>query len=195
MVSNKPYVTGKRLFDFFAALCALIVLSAPLLIIAVVIKLTSRGPVIHWSRRIGRNNTIFLMAKFRTMRIDTPQVATHLLENPDRYVTPIGRFLRKFSLDELPQLLNIIKGDISVVGPRPALFNQDDLRELRTRRGIHALMPGLTGWAQINGRDELSIPVKVQLDEYYLLHMSFLFDIKIILLTITKVLKKEGITH
>jgi O-antigen biosynthesis protein WbqP len=195
MVQGKSYIVVKRLFDIVAAMCTLIVLSAPLLIIALFIKLTSRGPVIHWSRRIGKNNTIFLMAKFRTMCIDTPQVATHLLENPDRYVTPIGRFLRKYSLDELPQLFNIIKDDISVVGPRPALFNQDDLRELRTRKGVHALMPGLTGWAQINGRDELSIPVKVELDEYYLLHRSFLFDIKIILLTVIKVLKKEGVTH
>jgi O-antigen biosynthesis protein WbqP len=185
----------KRLFDIIASLLALLLLSAPLLIIALLIKLTSKGPVIHWSKRIGINNAIFKMAKFRTMRMDTPQVATHLMEKPEQYVTPIGRILRKYSLDELPQLINIIKGDISVVGPRPALFNQDDLRELRTKKGIHLLKPGLTGWAQINGRDELPIPVKVEFDEYYLRHHSFFFDIKIIFMTLVKVVMGEGVRH
>jgi O-antigen biosynthesis protein WbqP len=185
----------KRLFDITASSAVFAVLAAPILIIALLIKLTSRGPIIHWSKRVGKNNSIFKMAKFRTMHIDTPQVATHLMINPDRYITPVGRFLRKYSLDELPQLLNIIKGDISIVGPRPALFNQDDLRELRTQKGIHILKPGLTGWAQVNGRDELPIPVKVDFDEYYLKHRSFLFDLKIILLTLVKVVKGEGVTH
>jgi O-antigen biosynthesis protein WbqP len=185
----------KRIFDIVCALAALTVLSTPLFIIAALIKLTSKGPVIHWSKRIGRNNTFFMMAKFRTMRIDTPQVATHLMENPDHYVTVVGRFLRKYSLDELPQLLNIIKGDLSVVGPRPALFNQDDLRELRTKKGVHVLKPGLTGWAQVNGRDELPIPVKVEYDEEYLKQRSFLFDLKVVFFTVVKVVKGEGVTH
>ena len=166
-----------------------------MLIIALLVKLTSKGPVLYWSDRVGVNNTIFKMPKFRTMRMDTPAVATHLLTNPDQYLTPIGRFLRKSSLDELPQLLSILKGDMSFVGPRPALFNQDDLVLSRTKKGIHALTPGLTGWAQVNGRDELPIPVKVEFDEYYLLHHSFFFDLKIILLTALKVVRREGVTH
>jgi O-antigen biosynthesis protein WbqP len=185
----------KRTFDVVAATAALLILSIPIVIIALMIRQTSKGPIIHWSKRIGINNSIFKMAKFRTMRIDTPQVATHLLENPNQYVTSVGRFLRKYSLDELPQLINIIRGDISVVGPRPALFNQDDLRELRTRKGVHLLKPGLTGWAQVNGRDEIPIPVKVGFDEYYLNHRSFWFDLRIIFLTIMKVVKGEGVTH
>jgi O-antigen biosynthesis protein WbqP len=185
----------KRLFDILSSLLALIVLGLPILFIALIVKLTSKGPAIHWSKRIGMNNAIFLMAKFRTMRIDTPQVATHLMSNPRQWVTPIGKFLRKYSLDELPQLINILRGDISFVGPRPALFNQDDLRELRTQKGIHVLKPGLTGWAQVNGRDELPIPVKVDFDEYYLKHRSFWFDIRIIFLTLVKALKGEGVTH
>ena len=185
----------KRFCDILSALLALILLSIPFLFISILIKITSKGPVIHWSKRIGINNTIFKMAKFRTMLVDTPQVATHLMENPDQYVTSVGRFLRKYSLDELPQLFNIIKGDISVVGPRPALFNQDDLRELRTQKGIHNLKPGLTGWAQVNGRDELPIPEKVKFDEYYLQRHTFWFDIKIIFLTMVKVVKSEGVTH
>lgn len=185
----------KRLFDILCASAALLVFSLPLLLIAALIKLTSKGPSIYWSKRIGINNTIFKMAKFRTMRTDAPQVATHLLADPDRYVTPIGRFLRKYSLDELPQLINIIKGEISVVGPRPALFNQDDLRELRTQKGVNVLKPGLTGWAQVNGRDELPIPIKVEYDEYYLKHCSFLFDLKIIFQTFLQVVKGEGVTH
>jgi O-antigen biosynthesis protein WbqP len=163
----------KRIFDSLAALAALLVLAMPMLAIAVAIKLTSTGPVLYWSDRVGRNNRIFRMPKFRTMRTDTPAVATHLLGDPDRYVTSIGKLLRKTSLDELPQLISIIKGDMSFVGPRPALFNQDDLIELRTSKGIHRLIPGLTGWAQINGRDELPIPVKVEFDQYYLLNTDF----------------------
>lgn len=185
----------KRTFDISCSLAAFVIFSIPMLIIGVLIKHSSRGPVIHWSNRIGFNNTTFKMAKFRTMRIDTPQVATHLLSNPDQFVTPVGRFLRKYSLDELPQLINIIRGDLSIVGPRPALFNQDDLKELRTIKGVHLLKPGLTGWAQINGRDELPIPIKVQYDEYYLKNRSFLFDIKIILLTFFKVARGENVTH
>jgi len=189
------YLTGKRLFDIAASIAALMVLGLPMLIIACIIRLTSKGPAIHWSKRIGINNTIFLMAKFRTMRIDTPQIATHLLSVPGQYVTPIGQFLRKYSLDELPQLVNILKGDISVIGPRPALYNQDDLRNLRTEKNIHLLKPGLSGWAQINGRDELPIPVKVEFDDYYHLHRSFFFDMKIVFLTIVKAFMGEGVKH
>jgi O-antigen biosynthesis protein WbqP len=185
----------KRLSDFITALCLLFVFSVPMLIVAALIKLTSKGPVLYWSDRVGKNNTIFKMPKFRTMRTDTPAVATHLMTNPDQYLTPIGRFLRKSSLDELPQLINIMKGSMSFIGPRPALFNQDDLVSLRTQKGIHALTPGLTGWAQINGRDELPIPVKVSFDEYYLNHQSFLFDLKILFMTIFKVVRREGVTH
>jgi O-antigen biosynthesis protein WbqP len=166
-----------------------------MMIISLVIRLTSKGSAFYWSERIGKNNMIFKMPKFRTMKTDTPAVATHLLNNPDQYLTSIGKFLRKYSLDELPQLHSILKGDMSFVGPRPALFNQDDLIELRTKKGIHILTPGLTGWAQINGRDELPIPIKVGFDEYYLKHRSFLFDLKIILMTIFKVLRSEGVKH
>lgn len=166
-----------------------------MLIIALLVKLTSRGPVLYWSERVGRNNTIFKMPKFRTMRIETPAVATHLLGDPVRWLTPIGNLLRKSSLDELPQLINILKGNMSFVGPRPALFNQGDLIALRTARGVHFLIPGLTGWAQVNGRDELPINVKVDFDEYYLKNRSFWFDIKIITLTFVKVVKREGVVH
>lgn len=185
----------KRLFDFTVSLVALIVLSVPILVLALLVKLTSKGPVLYWSDRVGRNNTMFRMPKFRTMRIETPAVATHLLSNSDSYLTPVGQFLRKLSLDEIPQLWSILKGDMSFVGPRPALFNQDDLIELRTKKGIHVLVPGLTGPAQINGRDELPIPVKVEFDEYYLRHHSFFFDIKIFIQTFFKVLRREGVTH
>jgi len=185
----------KRLFDITCSLTALMFIAIPLLLVAALVKLTSDGPVLYWSNRVGRDNTIFKMPKFRTMRIDTPAVATHLLDNPDQYLTPIGKFLRKSSLDELPQLLSILKGDMSFVGPRPALFNQDDLVALRTGKGVHVLTPGLTGWAQINGRDELPIPVKVEFDEYYLLHRSFLFDLKIIFMTALKVARQEGVGH
>jgi O-antigen biosynthesis protein WbqP len=185
----------KRLFDIVMALCCAAVLSLPLLVIAVLVKATSKGPVLYWSDRVGRNNALFKMPKFRTMKTGTPTVATHLLNNPDQYLTFVGKFLRKSSFDELPQLISIIKGDMSFVGPRPALFNQDDLITLRTQKGVHVLTPGLTGWAQINGRDELPIPVKVGFDEYYLTHRSFLFDLKILLLTFFKVLRKEGVAH
>lgn len=185
----------KRLFDIALAVFLLGLLGVPMLVIATVVRLTSRGPALYWSDRVGRNNTIFKMAKFRTMRIDTPAVATHLLSNPQAYVTPFGKFLRKSSLDELPQLFSILHGDMSFVGPRPALFNQDDLVELRTAQGVHVLVPGLTGWAQVNGRDELPIPRKVEYDAYYLRHHSFLFDLKILLLTFQKVIRREGVTH
>lgn len=185
----------KRLFDFIVALCLLIVLSVPLLIVALLVKLTSRGPAMYWSDRVGKNNVLFKMPKFRTMRVDAPVVATHLLPNPDAYVTPVGHFLRRSSLDELPQLFTIITGNMSFVGPRPALFNQDDLVALRTKRGVHRLVPGLTGWAQINGRDELPIPVKVEFDEHYLKHRSFRFDLNILFMTFVKVLRKEGVSH
>lgn len=185
----------KRIIDLFISLCLLLVLLVPILVIAVLVRLTSRGPALYWSDRVGKDNAIFRMPKFRTMRIDTPAVATHLLTDPDAYLTPIGPFLRKSSLDELPQLWSVLKGDMSFVGPRPALFNQDDLISLRTERGVHQLVPGITGWAQINGRDELPIPVKVGFDEEYLKMRSFFFDIKILWLTFLKVVKREGVTH
>ncbi len=185
----------KRIFDMIAAIFLLACLSFPLLVLAAIIKLTSPGPVLYWSDRIGIGNKIFKMCKFRTMRVDTPAVATHLFKDPDQYITPAGSFLRKFSLDELPQLFNIILGDMSFVGPRPALFNQNDLIELRTKKNIHMLTPGVTGWAQINGRDELPIPIKVEFDEYYLKNKSFLLDIKIMLVTLLKVINKEGVAH
>lgn len=185
----------KRWFDCVIATALLGLLSVPVFIIALLVKGTSVGPVFYWSDRVGINNRIFRMPKFRTMRVDTPAVATHLMENPDAYLTPIGSFLRKFSLDELPQLYSILKGDISFVGPRPALYNQDDLVELRTGKGIHKLIPGITGWAQVNGRDELPIPVKVEFDEYYLKNRSFLFDLKILWMTFVKVVRREGVTH
>ena len=163
----------KRIFDFTVSLFLLGILGFPMLIIALLVKATSRGPVLYWSDRVGKDNTIFKMPKFRTMKINTPAVATHLMEKPDQYLTSIGKFLRKLSLDELPQLFSILKGDMSFVGPRPALFNQDDLIEFRTQKGVHVLSPGLTGWAQINGRDALPIPVKVEYDEYYMMNQSF----------------------
>lgn len=185
----------KRAFDTITALIAALLLLVPMLIIALFIKVTSKGPMLYWSDRVGRNNNIFRMPKFRTMKIDTPAVATHLLANPDHYLTPIGKFLRKSSLDELPQLYCIMKGDMSFVGPRPALYNQDDLVELRTVKGVHLLIPGLTGWAQVNGRDDLPIPVKVDFDEYYLKNQSFLLDLKILFLTFFKVMRSEGVQH
>jgi len=185
----------KRFFDLCLSLFACIILFLPILLVAFMVRMTSAGPVIYWSDRVGRNNRIFKMPKFRTMRVDTPAVATHLLGDPDRYLTPIGSFLRKSSLDELPQLWSIVHGDMSFVGPRPALFNQDDLIGLRTQYGVHALTPGLTGWAQINGRDELPIPDKVKLDVEYMQQQSFLMDMKIIVLTFVKVLRREGIRH
>jgi len=185
----------KRFFDFFLAVVTAILLSVPILFLVILIKLTSAGPAIYWSDRVGRNNQIFRMPKFRTMQINTPAVATHLLQDPARYLTPIGSFLRKSSLDELPQLWSILCGDMSFVGPRPALFNQDDLIRQRTDRQVHTLVPGITGWAQINGRDEIPIPVKVDLDAYYLQHRSFLLDMRILLLTFLKVVRREGVTH
>jgi len=185
----------KRLFDIFVAVVAGVFLFLPLLMTALMVKLTSRGPVLYWSERVGRNNRIFRMPKFRSMRVGTPAVATHLLADPNSYLTPVGSFLRKSSLDELPQLWSIIKGDMSFVGPRPALFNQDDLIALRTQYGVHELVPGLTGWAQINGRDELPILQKVELDVAYLQRRSFWLDLKIIFLTAVKVLKRESVSH
>ncbi|MDD3935668.1 sugar transferase [Rhodoferax sp.] len=185
----------KRLFDLIVGACAGVVLLLPLVLAALAVRLTSKGPALYWSDRVGRNNTIFKMPKFRSMRVGTPAVATHLLNNPDAYLTPIGSFLRKSSLDELPQLWSILVGDMSFVGPRPALFNQHDLIELRTKAGVHALVPGLTGWAQINGRDELPIPEKVALDVEYLHRKSIFLDIKIIFLTAWKVVKRDNVAH
>jgi O-antigen biosynthesis protein WbqP len=185
----------KRLFDLALALVALGLFALPLLVVALLVRLTSPGPVLYWSDRVGRHNKIFRMPKFRSMRVGTPAVATHLLKASDAYLTPIGSFLRKSSLDELPQLWSILKGDMSFVGPRPALFNQDDLIALRTERRVHELVPGLTGWAQVNGRDELPIPEKVLLDAEYLNRRSFCFDLRILWLTVMKVLRRDGVAH
>ncbi len=185
----------RRSFDLLVALGSLLVLGPLLLLIALLIKLTSKGPVLYWSNRIGVDNIVFSMPKFRTMRTDAPVVATHLLEEPNRYLTPIGGFLRKFSLDEIPQLFSILKGDITFVGPRPALYNQRDLIALRTAKGVHTLVPGLTGWAQVNGRDNLTIPAKVGLDEYYLHQRSVFLDLKIVLLTLIRVVRYDGVKH
>ncbi|MBK7003930.1 MAG: sugar transferase [Burkholderiales bacterium] len=185
----------KRLFDLVSALLALLVLLLPISMVAVAVRLTSKGPALYWSDRVGRYNKIFKMPKFRSMRVGTPAVATHLLANPDAYLTPIGSFLRRSSLDELPQLWCIIKGDMSFVGPRPALYNQEDLIALRAQKGVHALVPGLTGWAQINGRDELPIPDKVALDFEYLQKQSMVFDCMILLRTFFKVIRHDNISH
>ncbi len=185
----------KRLFDLVLALCAAVILVLPVVVITVAVRLTSPGPALYWSDRVGRNNKIFKMPKFRSMRIGTPAVATHLLQDPKAYLTPIGSFLRKSSLDELPQLWSILVGDMSFVGPRPALFNQQDLIALRTQHGVHELVPGLTGWAQVNGRDELPIPEKVKLDEAYLRRQSLGFDVRILWLTFVKVLRRDGVSH
>jgi O-antigen biosynthesis protein WbqP len=185
----------KRCLDLLLAIAVLALVALPALLVALAVKLTSPGPVLHWSLRVGRNNSLFRMPKFRSMRIDTPQVATHLLERPEQWLTPVGSFLRRTSLDELPQLWNILTGEMSFVGPRPALFNQDDLVALRTERGVHTLVPGLTGWAQVNGRDELPIPAKVELDAYYLQHRSLAFDLRILALTAWKVLGGHGVSH
>jgi O-antigen biosynthesis protein WbqP len=185
----------KRLLDFLLATCLSVILFLPILIIALAVRFTSVGPVLYWSKRVGKSNIIFMMPKFRTMCIDTPAVATHLLSNPEQYLTPIGSFLRKTSLDELPQLWSIIKGDMSFVGPRPALYNQDDLIALRTQNGVNLLLPGLTGWAQVNGRDEIPISQKVSLDIEYMQKKSLMFDLKILFLTLVKVLRKEGVQH
>lgn len=185
----------KRIFDIIASMLLLLLLALPMLIIALVIRLTSKGGAIHWSKRVGKNNIIFEMPKFRTMRIGAPDIATHLMKNSEEYMTPLGNILRLASLDELPQLWSVLKGDMSMVGPRPALYNQDDLITLRTKKNIHKLTPGITGWAQINGRDELSIPEKVALDEYYMKNQSFLLNMVILWRTVFKVAKKEGVAH
>jgi O-antigen biosynthesis protein WbqP len=185
----------KRLCDIISSILLLIVLAIPMVLIALAVKLTSKGPVLYWSDRVGRWNRIFKMPKFRSMRTNSPQVATHLLSNPDTYLTPIGGFLRRSSLDELPQLFSVLNGDLSLVGPRPALFNQDDLIALRTKSGVHELVPGITGWAQVNGRDELPIPEKVRLDCEYLHTRSFWLDLKILAMTVLKVVRREGVSH
>lgn len=185
----------KRIFDLLTALLLTLLLSPLLLLAALLVKLTSKGPVLYWSERVGMENRIFRMPKFRSMRIDTPQVATHLLTSPSAYLTPIGEFLRKTSIDELPQLWSILRGDLSFVGPRPALFNQDDLVELRTQFGVQRLIPGLTGWAQVNGRDDLSIPAKVEFDREYMARRSLSFDCRIILLTVIRAVRRDGVHH
>jgi len=185
----------KRFLDIFLALFILIALLVPIILVVIFVRLTSKGPIFYWSNRIGRGNIVFEMPKFRSMLIDTPAVATHLLDNPDSYLSPIGSFLRRSSLDELPQLFSVLKGDMSFVGPRPALFNQDDLIDLRTANGVDKLLPGITGWAQVNGRDELSIPDKVALDAEYLDRQSFWFDIKILWMTFLRVVKRDGVSH
>lgn len=188
-------MSGKRAFDLFVALCLLPFCAVPFLVVALVVKATSRGPILYWSDRVGRKNAIFRMPKFRTMKVETPALATHLLDDPARFLTPVGSFLRRSSLDELPQLWSIITGDMSLVGPRPALFNQHDLIKLRSERHVDHLTPGLTGWAQINGRDELPIPDKVALDVEYLERRSFWFDLRIVILTFVRVVKRDGISH
>lgn len=185
----------KRAFDLLFVVCVGLLLLVPIGLIALLVRWTSPGPALYWSNRVGRNNRIFKMPKFRSMRLDTPAVATHLLSEPDQYLTPVGPFLRRTSLDELPQLWSIFRGDMSLVGPRPALFNQQDLIALRTEAGVERLVPGLTGWAQINGRDELPIPDKVRLDAEYLRRRSFGFDLKIIFLTVWRVLRRDGVNH
>ena len=185
----------KRAFDILLGFLAALLLFVPVLLVAIAVRSTSKGPALYWSDRVGLNNVIFKMPKFRSMRVGTPAVATHLLADARSHLTPIGSFLRKSSLDELPQLWSILAGDMSFVGPRPALFNQEDLIALRTKRGVHTLVPGLTGWAQVNGRDELPIPAKVELDAEYLKRQGFWFDIKILWLTFLKVFQGDGISH
>lgn len=185
----------KRFFDLAMGVLAFFILFVPIIFVAIAVHLTSKGPALYWSDRVGRNNSIFKMPKFRSMRVGTPAVATHLLADPKAHLTPIGSFLRKSSLDELPQLWSILVGDMSFVGPRPALFNQDDLIALRTEQGVHKLVPGLTGWAQVNGRDELPISQKVALDAEYLQKQSLWFDIRILWLTFVKVVRRDGVSH
>jgi len=185
----------KRALDFVLAAGALTVFALPMAVVAIAVRVTSRGPAIYWSDRVGRDNVLFRMPKFRSMRIETPAVATHLLTDTTAWLTPIGGFLRKSSLDELPQLWSILVGDMSIVGPRPALFNQDDLIALRTEHGVHRLRPGLTGWAQVNGRDELPIPDKVRLDVHYLQNRSLALDLKTIWMTVDKVIRARDISH
>jgi O-antigen biosynthesis protein WbqP len=185
----------KRVFDLILSIFLFLAVLMPLLLTAILVITTSKGPALYWSERIGKNNKIFKMPKFRSMLINTPTVATHLLDNPDSYLSPIGGFLRRSSLDELPQLFLVLKGDMSFIGPRPALFNQDDLISMRTEKGVDKLLPGITGWAQVNGRDELSIPDKVALDVEYLNRQSFWFDVKILWMTFLKVVKRDGVSH
>ena len=185
----------KQIFDLFVGVILLVLLVIPMLLIAIAIQLTSKGPSLYWSERIGKNNEIFKMPKFRSMLTGTPNVATHLLDNPDAYLSPIGGFLRSFSLDELPQLFSVLKGDMSFVGPRPALFNQDDLIALRREKGIDKLLPGITGWAQVNGRDILSVTGKVDLDELYMQRQSFWFDMKILWITFLKVANRSDVSY
>jgi O-antigen biosynthesis protein WbqP len=185
----------KRIVDLVVGLPALVMLVVPILIVAIFVKLTSKGSVLYWSDRVGRKKNIFRMPKFRTMRLDTPEMATHLMKTPVTYLSPIGGFLRRSSIDELPQLWSILKGDMSFVGPRPALYNQDDLIALRTERGVDKLIPGLTGWAQVNGRDDLPIPEKVALDVEYMERQSFWFDMRILWLTVLKVVRRDGVSH
>jgi O-antigen biosynthesis protein WbqP len=185
----------KRIFDLLMSIIMLALLVIPMLLIYVAIRFSSKGPALYWSDRIGKRNKIFKMPKFRSMLIDTPDVATHLLDNPNSYLSPIGRFLRLSSLDELPQLLSVFKGDMTFVGPRPALYNQDDLIVLRTEKGVDKLLPGITGWAQVNGRDDLSIPDKVALDVEYLNRKSVWFDLKVLWITFLKVLSRDGMSH
>jgi len=192
ILENRPM---KRIFDVTVSVYLLIITIVPMLLLGLAIRLTSKGPALYWSDRVGVNNSIFRMPKFRTMKMNTPVVATHLLTSPKQHMTPLGRALRKFSLDELPQLFSVAFGDMSLVGPRPALFNQYDLIEMRTEKGVHQLIPGITGWAQINGRDDLPIPEKVKLDEYYLRNQSMATDLKILLLTFHSVLSCKGVTH
>jgi len=194
-VNAVRYKIIKRAFDLISTVILILVLVIPMIIIALLVKITSKGPFFYWSDRVGVDNEIFKMPKFRTMRADTPAVATHLLNDPDAYLTPVGPFLRKSSLDELPQLWSVLKGDMSFVGPRPALFNQDDLIALRTEKGVHRLIPGITGWAQINGRDDIPIPKKVEFDAYYLNYRSFFLDLKILFLTFFKVTRAENVSH
>jgi O-antigen biosynthesis protein WbqP len=195
MVEYTHDIQMKRLFDLLIAIPLGLILLPIALATALAVKVTSKGPALYWSNRVGRNNEIFRMPKFRSMRVDTPAVATHLLDNPDAYLTPIGPFIRKSSLDELPQLWSILIGDMSFVGPRPALYNQDDLIALRTEKGVHKILPGLTGWAQVNGRDELPIPEKVRLDAEYLSRQSIAFDMRIMIMTARKVIQREGVSH
>ena len=185
----------KRIFDLMVALVLMLILAPLLLLVVLAIRLTSLGPVLFRTPRVGKNSRLFTMYKFRTMRVDTPQVATHLLKKPDQFLTPVGDFLRRTSLDELPQLINVLLGDMSLIGPRPALFNQDDLIALRTARGVNELTPGITGWAQVNGRDSLPITEKVKLDEWYLKNRSFCLDLKVVGMTVVKVLRKDGVAH
>ena len=185
----------KRIFDLLLGIATLVLLAVPMLLIAISVRLSSKGPALYWSDRVGKNNKIFKMPKFRSMLTDTPAVATHLLDNPDTYLSPIGGFLRRSSLDELSQLFSVLKGDMSFVGPRPALFNQEDLIVLRKEKGVDKLSTGITGWAQVNGRDELSIPDKVALDVEYLNRRSFWFDMKILCMTFLKIVRRDGVSH